>query len=140
VPRPPIDLHLVVREIRQHSSPLLPPSDCPLRPFERSANTGVSLLKYIDDHVEPDDVYAAVYDRHPGHLRRVVLAELIEAFERSLKELAAVCIVLFPKNMWHRPRAPGSLTIVLHQADEIIVSEPRPGLPSRPDRPFLPGA
>jgi hypothetical protein len=92
LPRPPIDLHLMVREILQHSSPLLPQSDCPIRHFERSANTGVALLKYIDDHVEPDDVYAAVYDRHLGHLRRMVLAELIEAFERFLKELAAACI------------------------------------------------
>ena len=92
MPRPPIDLHLMVREIIQHSSALLPESDCPLRHFERSANTGAALLKYIDDHIKPDDVYPAVYDRHLGHLRRMALAELIESFERFLKELAAVCI------------------------------------------------
>src|SRR4051794_6485277 len=82
----------MVREILQHSSPLLPQTDRPIQHFERSVNGGMLLLKYIDDHVDPDDVYGVVYDRHLGHLRRMVLAETIESFERFLKELAAVCI------------------------------------------------
>jgi hypothetical protein len=82
----------MVREILQHSSPLLPQADRPIQHFEQSANTGSLLLQYIDEHIDPNDVYAAVYDRHLGHLRRMILAELIESFERFLKELAAVCI------------------------------------------------
>lgn len=46
----------------------------------------------IDDHIDRSDVYEAVYDRHLGHLRRMILAELTESFERFLKELASVCI------------------------------------------------
>jgi hypothetical protein len=90
--RPAIDLHRMVREVLQHTSALLPEADCPVQHFERSANVGLSLIKYIDDHIAPDTVYEAVYARHLGHLRRMVLAELIESFERFLKELAAVCV------------------------------------------------
>jgi hypothetical protein len=71
---------------------MVPEANRPIQHFERSANTGLLLLKYIDDHIDPQDVYGTVYSRHLGHLRRMVLAELIESFERFLKELAAVCI------------------------------------------------
>src|SRR5207245_4329216 len=63
---------------------------CPIEHFERAATSGLLLLKYIVDHIDPQSVYAAVYTRHLGHLRRMVLAELIESFERFLKELASV--------------------------------------------------
>jgi hypothetical protein len=71
---------------------LHPHADRPIQHFERSANSALLLLKYIDDHIDPDDVYGAVYDRHLGHLRRMILADLTESFERFLKELASVCI------------------------------------------------
>lgn len=92
MPRPPIDLHRKVRELLQHTSSLLPLADRPLQHFEQSVNAGLLLLTYIDDHIDPDDVYEAVYARHSGHQRRMVLAELIETFERFLKELASVCV------------------------------------------------
>jgi hypothetical protein len=82
----------MVRQVLQHTSPLLLESDCPIRHFDRSTNIGVLLIKYIDDHIAPDTVYDAVYDRHLGHLRRMVFAEIIESFERFLKELASVCV------------------------------------------------
>jgi hypothetical protein len=91
LPRQPIDLHRMVRLVLQHTSPLLPEADCPIQHFERSANIGLLLIKYIDDHIDSQVVYQAVYDRHVGHLRRMVLAELIESFERFLKELATGC-------------------------------------------------
>ena len=92
MPRPPIDLHRMVREIVRHSAPLHPEADRPIRHFERSTNSALWMLEYIDAHIDPGDVYAAVYNRHLGHLRRMILAELIESFERFLKELASVCI------------------------------------------------
>ena len=84
VPRQPINLHQKVREVLQHTSPLLPEADRPIRHFERSVNAGLLLLDYFDDHIDSNDVYVAVYDRYFGHLRRMVLAELIETFERFL--------------------------------------------------------
>ena len=92
LPRPPINLHQKVREVLQHTSPLLPQADRPIQHFEASVNAGLLLLSYIDAHIDPNDVYAAVYDRHLGHLRRMVLTELIESFERFLKELASQCV------------------------------------------------
>ncbi len=82
----------MVRQVLQHTSPMLPEANCPIQHFERSANIGLSLIKYIDDHIAQHTVYEAVYDRHLGHLRRLVLADLIESFERFLKEMASVCV------------------------------------------------
>ncbi|HVX13587.1 MAG TPA: hypothetical protein VHC22_20555 [Pirellulales bacterium] len=82
----------MVRNVLNHTTGLLPESDCPIQHFERSANAGHSLIKYIDDHIDPNDIYEAVYERHLGHLRRMAMAELIESFERFLKELASLCL------------------------------------------------
>jgi hypothetical protein len=92
LPRPPINLHQKVREVVQHVSPLHAEADRPVQHFERSVNAGLQLLAYLDAHIDPNDVYAAVYERHLSHLRRLILAEFIEAFERFLKELAALCV------------------------------------------------
>jgi len=92
LPRPHINLHEKVRAVLQHTCPLLPEAHSPIQHFERSANVGLSLIKYIDDHIDPESVYPTSYDRHLGHLRRMVLAELIESFERFLKEMATVCV------------------------------------------------
>ncbi len=86
------NLHRMVRKVLTHVLPLLPEADCPIRHFEASANGGFRLLNYIVEHIDPEDVYAAVYERHLGHIRRMFLAEMIESFERFLKELAAVCV------------------------------------------------
>ncbi len=92
MPRPPIDLHRMVREIVRHSAPLHPEADRPILHFERSTNTALLTLEYVVGHIDPGDVYGAVYNRYLGHLRRMILGELIESFERFLKELASVCI------------------------------------------------
>src|SRR5262245_5302700 len=82
----------MVRECVRHSVPLHPEADRPLRHFERSTDEAVRALEYLVDRIDPGAVYPAVYNRHLGHLRRMVLAELIESCERFLKELASVCI------------------------------------------------
>jgi hypothetical protein len=92
LPRPAINLHQKIREVLLHTSPLLPQANRPIHHFERSVNAGLLLLSYIDDHIDLNGVYQAVYDRHLGHLRRLILAEFIESFERFLKELASLCV------------------------------------------------
>jgi hypothetical protein len=37
----------MVRQVLQHTSPLLLEADCPIRHFDRSSNIGVLLIKYI---------------------------------------------------------------------------------------------
>lgn len=92
MPRPPINLHQKVRAVVQHVGPLHAEADRPVQHFERSVNAALQLLAYLDAHIDPTDVYAAVYERHLSQLRRMILAEFIEAFERFLKELAALCV------------------------------------------------
>ncbi len=55
-------------------------------------NTNFGLIDYIEDHISEGSYYPAIKAKHMGHLRRLVLANLIETFERFIKELAAVCI------------------------------------------------
>lgn len=92
MPRPPINLHQKTRDVLNHTSELHPEADRPILHFERSTNAALQMLKYLVGHINPGGVREAVYKRYLGHLRRLVLAELIESFERFLKELAAVCI------------------------------------------------
>ena len=87
-----IDLNIKVREVLHNTVPLIAEADRPLVHFESTANAGTVLLKYIDNHMEATGVYNAVYERHFGHLRRLILAELIQSFEQFLKALAAACI------------------------------------------------
>lgn len=91
MPRPRTNLHRRIRAILEHTSPL-PLADRPILHFEGSLNVGLHLLRYIQDHIDPSDVYEAGYSRHLGHVRRMALAEMIESFERFLKELAALCV------------------------------------------------
>ena len=90
--RPPIDLNQKVRELLTHTTPLPPGVDAPIRNFEERINACLNLIKYIDDHISTQSVYAAVYDRHMSLLRRMVLVSMVEAFERFIKETATVCV------------------------------------------------
>jgi hypothetical protein len=92
MPRTKTDLHQKIREILQHTSPMPVESSCPIRHLERTANSIPALLKYIEVHLEAAGFYQSVCEKHMAHLRRMALANLIESFERFLKELASVCI------------------------------------------------
>lgn len=90
--RVPTNLHQKVRDVLGHTSPLSPQADSPIGHFESTVNVGSSLLAYIDGHIDLTEGYEGVFERHLRHLRRMVLAEMIESFEQFLKELAALCV------------------------------------------------
>jgi hypothetical protein len=90
--RPPLDLKQKVIEVLQHTKPLPPESISPITHLEWSSNVNSSLLKYIDDHIRGTGISKRAYERYVAHLLRMLLANQIEALERFLKELAAVCI------------------------------------------------
>lgn len=48
------------------------------------------MLNYIDQHISPIKMgyYKATFESHVALLRRMVLGNLIEAFELFIKELA----------------------------------------------------
>jgi hypothetical protein len=50
------------------------------------------MIRYLDRHINQEEIYKAVLDQHMSMLRRIVLGSLIQAFERFLKELAIVCV------------------------------------------------
>ena len=79
--RPRIDLDQKVRDLLSHTVPLPSDVDAPIRAFEDRINASLNLIKYVDDHISTQSVYAAVYDRHMSLLRRMVLVSIIEAFD-----------------------------------------------------------
>src|SRR5947209_4869789 len=92
MPRPPIDLGRKVKDILQHVGPLPPEADSPLAHYTRSATDVWNLLAYLERNLRGPGIYAAVRDRHVVRLNSMILVNLIETFERFLKEAAAVCV------------------------------------------------
>ena len=90
--RPPIDLGVSVRSILSHTDPLSPESQSPITHYRLAVLTNFGLIDYVEYHISKGSYYPATKAKHMGHLRRLVLANLIETFERFIKELAAVCI------------------------------------------------
>ena len=88
--RPKLDLHQKIREILFHTGPLSPESDSPIKHYESSANASFLMIDYVEDHIDIDTIYKGVLTRHISNLHRLVLGNLIEIFERFLKEIAAV--------------------------------------------------
>jgi hypothetical protein len=92
MPKPKTDLNRKIEEIVRHTSPLPPESTCPVLHFEGTAFTSINLLKYVNKHLAVAGFSKSAHEKHVSHVRRMVLASLIESFERFLKELAAACI------------------------------------------------
>jgi len=90
--RPPIDLREKIRSILSHTEALGPASQCPITHYRQAVSSNFGLIDYIEDHITEGSHYPAIKAKHMAHLRRFVLANLIETFERFVKELAAVCI------------------------------------------------
>ena len=92
MPRPQINYNTYLKQIPQHTSALLPEASVPIRHYIRSANDAWNLLVYFDRNLNAASVYRASLNRHMQNLRVMVALTLVEAFERFLKEAAAVCI------------------------------------------------
>ena len=90
--RPPVDLREGILRILLHNEPLGPESQSPIGHYRRAVTTNFGLIDYIENHISEGSYYPAIKAKHMGHLRRLVLANLIQTFERFIKELAAVCI------------------------------------------------
>jgi hypothetical protein len=87
-----IDLREKIGDILAHSEPLGPESLSPIAHYLHAVNANVGLIDYTESHLSGSPHNPATKAKHMGHLRRLVLANLIETFERFIKELAAVCI------------------------------------------------
>ncbi len=92
MPRPPIDLARKIKDILHHVEPLPVESRAPILHYSRSGAELWSSIAYFERAVAEGDRYRAVVDRHLGNLYGMTLVNLVETFERFLKESAAACI------------------------------------------------
>jgi hypothetical protein len=86
------DLGRMVRDAVQHTGPIASEADVPLRHLRRVVLDTWTTLEYLERKIPTEGTYPAVVDRHFTRLHRLMLVQVIEAFERFLKELAAVCV------------------------------------------------
>lgn len=90
--RPPIDLAEKITEIVDHVEPMTSESGTPLKHYVRSVNDLWNLRVYTVKKIRDADHYPKVASDHLAALDRMLLVNVIEAFERFLKEVGAVCI------------------------------------------------
>ena len=79
-------------QIPTHVVELADEATAPIRHHRRFANDSWNLLLYVERNLARTNVYQAAYERHIHRLQSMVLLNLVEAFERYLKEIAAVCV------------------------------------------------
>ena len=95
MPRPPIDLPSKIRNILAHVEPLPPEAGNPLSHYRRSGTDLDNLLRYAERNFGLlESLKPAVKGRHLARLHMMVVVNLIETFERYLKEAAAACVDL----------------------------------------------
>jgi hypothetical protein len=92
MPRPPIDLHQKVRDILAHVAPLPLEAGTPLAHYNRSSTDLWNLLLYVERAFGQVALQPAAVRRHLSRLHGMILVNLVETFERYLKEVAAACV------------------------------------------------
>jgi hypothetical protein len=92
MPRPPIDLARKVKDILQHVQPLPDEAKAPILHYRRTVADIWGALAYVERAIGRRDRYQAVVDRHLGRLYGMALVNLVETFERFLKEVASECV------------------------------------------------
>jgi hypothetical protein len=86
------NLAQLVAAIPQHTEGLSPESERPIEHYRRGASDAWNLWQYFARNVQRANIYRTAYERHAARLRSLVLLNIIESFERFIKELAAVCV------------------------------------------------
>lgn len=89
---PPIDYKQEILDTVSNSGDLPPESSSPWEHYRRSANDAWNLVVYMERNVARVNHYSKPFDRHMSRLHGMVLANLVGAFERFLKELAVICV------------------------------------------------
>ncbi len=81
-----------IRSILEHVEDLPEEAAAPIAHYRWSSTHIWDLLRYTDSLFENVSPFPDVARRHRNHLHSMVLIHQIEAFERFLKEAAAVCV------------------------------------------------
>lgn len=81
-----------IKAIPARGIPLPDEASAPLSHYERTANDVWNLLVYTERNLKRAPIYQKPFERHFHRLCTRILLALAEAFERFIKETAAVCI------------------------------------------------
>lgn len=92
MPRKTTDLPAKIVEVLDHLGSMPPEADAPIKHYILASNSSVNMRRYIMQKLESTGHYPAVRDRHFVTLNNMVLVNLIQSFERFIKDLAAVCV------------------------------------------------
>jgi len=92
MPRPPIDLARKIKDILLHTEPLPDEAKSPILHYGRTGTNIWNALNYVDKALGSPGLYRGVGDRHLQQLYGMALVNLVEGFERFLKEMAAECV------------------------------------------------
>ena len=78
--------------IAEHTEDLPIVAEVPSEHFGRTSSDSWNLLVYLERNLNRTNIYGTAYGRHMARVNKMVLLSLCAAFERFLKELAAVCV------------------------------------------------
>jgi hypothetical protein len=92
MPRRPIDLGRKIKDILKHVQPLPVEASSPLSHYKRTSTDIWNTLQYVEHAFDQVNLYRAPAQRHRWRINAMVLVNLIESFERFLKELGAACV------------------------------------------------
>lgn len=99
MPRPPIDLTRKIKDILTHTQELPEEAKAPILHYRRTKTDIATSLDYVHSAfrrlASPDSkpgLNRDAADRHLGRFYGMALVQVIENFERFLKEVAATCI------------------------------------------------
>jgi hypothetical protein len=92
MPRSPIDLPAKIVATLDHVADMPQEASAPLAHYTLGANAAMNMRRYVVRHLEKADHYAAVRDRHLHVLDNMMIVNLIQAFERFIKDMASVCV------------------------------------------------
>ena len=104
MPRPPIDLARKIKDILRHVQPLPDNAKPPILHYRRTGADIWGALAYIERAVGKGERRQAVVDRHLGRLYGMALVNLVQTFERFLKEPDAVKLRLWTKETIDAPQ------------------------------------
>ena len=92
MPRPPVDLTRKIKDILLHVQPLPDEAKAPILHYRRTVADIWGALGYVERAIGQRERYQTVVARHLGRVYGMALVNLVETFERFLKEVAAECV------------------------------------------------
>ncbi len=92
MPRPPIKLGRKIKDILRHTQPLPDEAKAPILHYRQTVAEIWGALAYVERAIDQRGRYQAVADRHLGRVYGMALVNVVETFERFLKEVAGECV------------------------------------------------